>query len=199
MNPGVSGRYPQWSRKARQLKWLQPTQMSTTLWHSLQLLISSWRRLRSKKNVPWTLSMLSMHALTTGCTCMFTFARSVAVVQTAQPTPWPNIASVQNASEHRAVLQVTLLVLLVVPLLLLRLQVPRPALMRLLANLKSGSPRLQSSQLFDFRTKPESSLRSLSLTPRMGQSFTVPWMPHYSKDSKFLKLCPQSGTSPTAA
>ena len=130
---------------------------------------------------------------------MFTFVRSVAVVQTAQPTPWPNIASVQNASEHRAVLQVTLLVLLVVPLLLLRLQVPRPALMRLLANLKSGSPRLPLFQLFDFRTKPESSLRSLSLTPRMGQSFIALWMPHLSKDSKLLKLCPQSGTSPTAA
>ena len=140
--------------------------------------------------------MLSMHALTTGCICMFTFVRSVAVVQTAQPTPWPNIASVQNASEHRAVLQVTLLVLLVVPLLLLRLQVPRPALMRLLANLKSGSPRLPLFQLFDFTTKPESSLRSLSLTPRMGQSFIALWMPHFSKDGKLLKLY---GTSPTAA
>ena len=37
------------------------------------------------------------------------------------------------------------------------------ALMRLLENLKSGSPRLPLFQLFDFTTKPESSLRSLSL------------------------------------
>ena len=62
--------------------------------------------------LPGLSQCFQMHALTTGCICMFTFARSVAVVQTAQPTPWPNIASVPNASEHRALLQVTLLVLL---------------------------------------------------------------------------------------
>ena len=85
-----------------------------------------------------------------------------------------------------------------VPFPLPQLRVLRQVLMRLPANLKSGSPRLPTFRLFALRTKLGSSFKSLSLTPRMGQSYTVPWMLHLSKNSRLLRLCPKSGISPTA-
>ena len=112
--------------------------------------------------------------------------------------PWQNIASVQNASEPQALLQIAPRVPRLVPFPLPQLRVLRQVLMRLPANLKSGSPRLPTFRLFALRTKPGSSFRSLSLTPRMGQSFTVPRMLHLSENSRLLKLCPQSGISATA-
>ena len=112
--------------------------------------------------------------------------------------PWQNIASVQNASEPQALLQIALRVPRLVPFPLPQLRALSQVLMRLPANLKSGSPRLPTFRLFALRTKLGSSFKSLSLTPRMGQSYTVPRMLHLSKNSRLLKLCPQSGISPTA-
>ena len=126
------------------------------------------------------------------------FAQVTGCQQITHHKPWPNIASVQNASEPQALLQVARRVFRLALFHLPQLRILRQVLMRLPANLKSGSPRLPTFRLFALRTKLGSSFKGLILTPRTGQSYIVPRMLHLSKNSRLLKLCRQSGISPTA-